>query len=97
MKLALAIALAFALLQGAAAAQATSVVTVSEPWVRPVAAHGTTRAFLVLGSSGDATLVAVRSPLAEVVLMRGRQRVDGIPVAAAHPLPMKEEGPHLAL
>jgi copper(I)-binding protein len=86
-------ALAFA----ATGACATAVVTVSQPWVRPAAAHAMTRAFLVLGSSTDATLVAARSPIAQVVLMRGAAPMDGIAVAAGKPVPMSDAGPHLAL
>jgi copper(I)-binding protein len=78
-------------------AWATDVVTVSEPWVRPVAAQGTTRAFLVLGSSNDATLVAARSPIAEVDLVRGEQRAQGVPIEAGKPMPMSDGGPHLVL
>ena len=81
----------------AGSAWATEVVTVSQPWVRPVAAQGTTRAFLVLGSSNDATLVAARSPIADVDLVRGEQRAQGVPIEAGKPVPMSDRGPHLVL
>jgi len=78
-------------------AGAIGVVTMNQPWVKPVAAKGSTRAFIVLGSSSDTALVAVRSPMADVVLMRGASRVDAIDVAAGRTVAMSERGPHLAL
>lgn len=78
-------------------AGAVGVVTMNQPWVKPVAAKGSTRAFVVLGSSNDTALVAVRSPMAEVVMMRGRTRVAAIEVPAARTVEMSERGPHLAL
>ena len=73
------------------------VTTVSDPWVLPVAARGTTRAFLVLGSSTDATLVGARSALAEVSLMQGKRSVDEIAVRAGEPVAMSANGIHLRL
>lgn len=81
----------------AAVAWAIGVVTMNQPWVKPVAAKGSTRAFMVLGSSKDASLVGVRSPLADVVIMRGNARVDAIAVPAGRTVEMSERGPHLAL
>jgi copper(I)-binding protein len=76
---------------------AAGVVTVNQPWVRPAAAHATTPVYFVLGSSEAASLVAARSPLGVVVLMRGKAIVDAIPIAAGAPLAMSAQGPHLAI
>ena len=79
------------------AADALGVVTVSQPWVRPAGAHAATPAYLVLGSSEAATLVAVRSPLGEVALMRGAARIGELALPAGAPLAMSAQGPHLLL
>jgi copper(I)-binding protein len=78
-------------------AGAIGVVTMNQPWVRPAAAKGSTRAFIVLGSSSDTALVAVRSPMADVVMMRGGSRAEAIDVPAGRIVVMSERGPHLAL
>ena len=78
-------------------ARAAGVVTVNQPWVRPASARATTPAYLVLGSSEAAALVGARSPLGEVVLMRGRAAVEEIPIPAGTPIAMTPQGPHLAI
>ena len=78
-------------------AAAAGVVTVSQPWVRPAALHASTPAYLVLGSSEAATLVAARSPVGDVVVLHGTARVDAVPIAAGVPLAMQKEREHLLL
>jgi hypothetical protein len=78
-------------------ALSAGVVTVNQPWVRPAAARATTPAYLVLGSSEAATLVAARSPLGEVALMRGKARVEEIALTPGTPLAMTAQGPHLSI
>jgi len=92
------ILLAAAALAGSAVgARAMGVVTVNQPWVRPAGLHASTPAFAVFGSSEATTIVGVRSPLGDVALMRGKERVDGIPVQAGVPIEMSAHGPHLLL
>jgi|MudIll2142460700_1097286.scaffolds.fasta_scaffold495541_2 hypothetical protein len=75
-------ALAFA----AACADAQAVFLVTEPWVRPAAAGATTEAFMELASSDGATLIGVRTAVAErasVIDARGRPLgMDGLPLRA---------------
>src|SRR5437868_4466623 len=92
-----ALAAGLALAIFAAAAWCIGVVSVTDPWLKPAPIKGTTRAYFVLGSSTAATLVTVRSPIAEVVLMQGIRRVDGIALEPGRPLAMTQAGPHLAL
>jgi len=80
-----------------AAAASIPVTTVSDPWVRPARAGATTRAFLEIGSSVDATLVEVRSPVAPVRLVDGRKDVASLALHAGSPLTMHAAGPHLAI
>lgn len=78
-------------------AAAVGVVTVSAPWVRPAALHASAPAYLVLGSSEAVTLVAARSPVGDVVIVRGTKRVDTVPVAPGVPFAMQKEREHLLL
>ena len=65
------------------------------PWIRPAAAHAAARAYFDLGSSEAVTLVAVRSPLGAVALMRGNARVAAIPVSPGVPVAMTPAREHL--
>jgi copper(I)-binding protein len=89
---------AFALLAAlAGAAPAIPVVTVSGPWVLPADARGQARAFVDVGSSVDATLEAVRSPLAPVQMMNGSRPVSSLPLPAGKVVAMQRGGAHLLL
>ena len=92
-----AVAFAVLLSAGVPLARAAGVVTVSQPWARPAALHASTPVYLELGSSDDVTLVAVRSSLGNVALMRGNARVHDIGLAAHVPLPMAAAREHLVL
>ena len=63
--------LAMAIALGAAGADATGLLIVNQPWVRPAAAGQNTEAFMDLTSTAGATLVAVESPNAARVSLRG--------------------------
>ena len=91
-----AIPIALALL-ASARVLAGGVVTVNQPWVRPGAAHAATPLYLVLGSSEAATITAARSPVGEVALMRGQEKIGEIAIAPGTPLAMTPDGPHLVI
>ena len=78
-------------------ASAAGVVTVSQPWVRPAPLHASTPAYLDVGSSEDATLIAVRSPAGGVAMMRGKMRVEAMRIAAGVPLAMSATREHLVV
>ena len=92
-----AVIFALVLSAGLPFARAAGVVTVSQPWARPAALHASAPVYLELGSSDDLTLVAARSSLGNVALMRGNARVDDIAVTAHVPLPMAAAREHLVL
>jgi hypothetical protein len=73
------------------------VVTVSDSWVQPAPALGTTRVYFVLGSSVDTALVGARSEAGEVRLARGKASVEAIDLAAGEPLAMSPGGAHLVI
>lgn len=72
-------------------------MTISDPWVRPVPAGGTTSVYFVIGSSTPATIVGARSAAGEVRLARGKALVAAIDVATARPLAMSSRGAHLVI
>jgi len=92
-----ALALGTPLPQRSVAAVTIPVTTISDPWVRPAPAGGTTRAFLEIGSSVDATLVEVRSPVAAVRIVDGKKEVASLAVHAGTPLTLRAAGPHLVI
>ena len=94
---ALLIALALAVPAPAVAAATVPVTTVYDPWVRPAAAGATTRAFFEIGSSMDATLAEVRSPVAPVRLFDGTKDVGSLPLHAGTSVTMRAQGPHLVI
>ena len=91
------VALALAVPPQSAAAATIPVTTVSDPWVRPAPAGATTRAFLEIGSSVDATLVEVRSPVAPVRLVDGTRDAASVALHPGTPLRMRAAGPHLVI
>jgi hypothetical protein len=89
--------LAWAVALHVGAAAAIGVVTVSDSWVQPARANGSTSVYFVLGSSVDTALVGARSDAGEVRLARGKASVDAIDVAAGQPLAMSARGPHVVI
>ena len=79
------LAFALALMLAPTSVHAQGVFVVTEPWVRPASAAGSTRAFMELSSSEGATLIDVRcAAAASVSLMNGQGR-PVVPIAL--PLP----------
>ena len=87
------------LLALAPVASLAAVITVNEPWIRPVAAGGATEAFMELTVSESATLVDVRTSAARrVELVQGRQRRAApfaLPIAARERVLMRPRDTHI--
>ena len=63
-------------------AQAQAVLVVTEPWVLRARATQSTEAYMEIMSSGGATLIGVRSPVAATVALHGAR---GSPIALLLP------------
>jgi len=79
------IAFAAAMSFASGSAAVAAVFNVTEPWVKPVGAGGSTEAYMQLASSEGTTIVAARSPVAAAMTLVTAKERRTAPFALALP------------